>query len=87
MFCLQGHPGTGKTNLINKLRDNVRSKGLLVEVTATTGIPATLYYGGRTLHSLFGIGADDEEENSNSVHVSKKGSPNQSGPHSSVAYL
>ncbi|KAI0559821.1 helicase [Gracilaria domingensis] len=61
VFFVQGHAGTGKTYLLSLLRDIVESQGLLVEMTATTGIAAALYSGGRTFHSLLGTGVDDDK--------------------------
>ena len=62
VFFLQGHAGTGKTYLLSLLRDRVEKDGYLVKMTATTGIAASLYEGGSTLHSLLGIGVDDNKD-------------------------
>ena len=61
-FFIQGHAGTGKTYLLSLLRDRVEKDGHLVKMTATTGIAASLYEGGSTLHSLLGIGVDDNKD-------------------------
>ena len=52
----------GKTYLLSLSRDKAEKEGMLVKVTATTGIVATLYEGGHTLHSLLGIGVDDNKD-------------------------
>jgi PIF1-like helicase len=62
LFFLQGAAGTGKTFLINTLRKRLHSQNILTSITATTGIAAALYEGGRTLHSLLGLGAQDNNE-------------------------
>jgi len=78
-FFLQGHAGTGKTYLLSLLRDMAESKGMLVEITATTGKAASLYRGGRTLHSLPGLVIDDRESTERHAKLSKYGPRSQRG--------
>ena len=52
---LTGEPGSGKTHLINRYINSVRSCGVSPSVTASTGIAAT-HIGGNTIHSWSGIG-------------------------------
>lgn len=54
----------------------VENKGILVLITATTGVAASLYQGRRTLPSLLGIGVDNENSSNdgNSYRTSKFGS-------------
>ena len=59
---LTGPPGTGKTVVLRVMARVLREKGLLVALTATTGI-AALNLGGRTLHHTLGIKPDEEKMN------------------------
>ena len=80
VFFLQGHAGTRKTYLLSLLRDRVEKDGYLVRMTATTGIAASLYEGGSTLHSLLGIGVDENKDASTRTErprLSKYGPRNQ----------
>ncbi len=52
---LTGEPGSGKTHTANEYVANLRSCGIDVAVTASTGIAAT-HMGGTTIHSWCGIG-------------------------------
>lgn len=56
---LTGPAGSGKTFLLNKYIDFLRSKGIKPSITASTGIAAT-HMGGITIHSWSGIGIRDE---------------------------
>ena len=56
---LTGPAGSGKTFLLNRYIDYVRSKGLNLAITASTGIAAT-HINGRTIHSWSGIGVRDK---------------------------
>ncbi|NTW14140.1 MAG: AAA family ATPase [Candidatus Moranbacteria bacterium] len=60
---LTGEAGAGKTHVVNRYADYLRSRGISHAVTASTGIAAT-YIHGRTIHSWSGIGTnrdiDDE---------------------------
>ena len=53
--CITGPAGTGKTEVIKRFVNQVKSSGLTVAVTSTTGSSALLI-GGTTLHSYLGIG-------------------------------
>lgn len=55
---LTGPAGCGKTFLLNKYLEYLRSKFVSVGVTASTGIAAT-HLGGQTIHSWCGIGIED----------------------------
>ena len=79
VLFLQGHAGTGKTYLLSLLRDMARSKAMLVEISATTGIAASLYEGGRTLHSLLGLEIDDKDSSERYAKLSKYGPRSQRG--------
>lgn len=76
-FIVQGGAGVGKTYTLNVLRDMAMSRGFLAEITATTGIAAALYKGGRTLHSLLGLGVDDKDDEGNTSSTSKYGPRSQ----------
>jgi ATP-dependent DNA helicase PIF1 len=52
---VDGPGGTGKTFLYKALLAKVRSRGLIVIATATSGIAASILPGGRTAHSRFKI--------------------------------
>ncbi|MCX6755772.1 MAG: AAA family ATPase [Candidatus Nomurabacteria bacterium] len=52
---LTGEPGAGKTHTINEYVSYLRSCGVEVAITASTGIAAT-HIGGMTIHSWSGIG-------------------------------
>lgn len=52
---LTGEPGSGKTHTINNYVRYLRTHGVNVAITATTGIAAT-HIGGLTIHSWSGIG-------------------------------
>lgn len=52
---LTGEPGTGKTHTINAYVSYLRSHGVEVAITASTGIAAT-HIGGMTIHSWSGVG-------------------------------
>lgn len=55
---LTGAAGTGKTYLINRFIRHAREHGIVVAVTASTGIAAT-HIGGMTIHSWSGMGIRD----------------------------
>lgn len=52
---LTGEPGSGKTYTINKYVSYLRTQGMELAITASTGIAAT-HIGGMTIHSWSGIG-------------------------------
>lgn len=64
-----------KTYTLSLFRDVLEFKGLLVHITAKPGIAQSLYYGGRTLHSLLGIGVENKDNwnDGNSFWTSKFG--------------
>lgn len=54
---ITGSPGTGKTMLINKIKEHFEAKGKKVALTSLTGMSALLIGGGaRTIHSWSGLG-------------------------------
>ncbi|CAN1187175.1 ATP-dependent DNA helicase PIF1 [Linum perenne] len=55
LFFLYGHGGTGKTYLYNTIVSEIRSRGLIVLVVASSGIAATLLPDASTAHSRFKI--------------------------------
>ena len=58
LMFLQGRAGTGKTFTTNILIQELTKQGNNVLVTGTTGIAASQYKGGQTVHSLFGLALD-----------------------------
>jgi ATP-dependent exoDNAse (exonuclease V) alpha subunit len=56
---LTGEAGSGKTYVINHYVQRLRSCGIQVAITASTGIAAT-HIGGVTIHSRSGIGIKNE---------------------------
>lgn len=52
---LTGEPGSGKTYVVNKYVEYLRSHDIAPAITASTGIAAT-HIGGMTIHSWSGIG-------------------------------
>lgn len=67
-----------KDLLISLLSDMAESKGLLVQLTATNFIAASLYRGGK-LHSLLGIGVDDKDSSQVHTKLSKYSPHSQRG--------
>ena len=60
LMFLQGRAGTGKTFTTNYLITTLRKQGYNVLVTGTTGIAASQYQGGQTVHSLFALKIDQK---------------------------
>lgn len=58
---LTGPAGSGKTYVLNQFIDKARNNGLLIAVTATTGLAAT-HLNGTTIHAWSGLGVRDEIE-------------------------
>ena len=56
---LTGPAGSGKTHVLNEYVSFLKSKGVEVGITASTGIAAT-HIGGLTIHAWSGIGVRDE---------------------------
>ncbi|CAN1187167.1 ATP-dependent DNA helicase PIF1, partial [Linum perenne] len=54
-YRARGHGGTGKTYLYNTIVSEIRSRGLIVLVVASSGIAATLLPDASTAHSRFKI--------------------------------
>jgi hypothetical protein len=55
-----GGGGSGKTSLVRYLVDVLQSAGFKVGIVAPSGCAATLYRGGMTCHSFFGLQCDLE---------------------------
>ena len=55
---LTGAAGTGKTYLINRFIRHAHEHGIVIAITASTGIAAT-HIGGMTIHSWSGMGIRD----------------------------
>ncbi|EAY08352.1 helicase, putative [Trichomonas vaginalis G3] len=66
VMFFQGRAGTEKTYLLNQIISDLRKDGKKVLVTGTTGIAASKYPQGSTVHSLFKlkIKSDDLKEES-----------------------
>ena len=77
VLFLQGHAGTGMTYLLSLLWEIAESRGMFVEITATTSIAASLYRGGRTQHSLMGLGVEDKDCSTRQAKQSKHGRRSQ----------
>ena len=60
LMFLQGRAGTGKTFTIKKLINIFRSQNRKVLVAGSTGIAASQYQGGQTIHSLFALSIDQK---------------------------
>lgn len=58
---LTGPAGSGKTYVLNQFISRARKEGMVVAVTATTGLAAT-HLNGTTIHAWSGIGVRDELE-------------------------
>ncbi|XP_015054925.1 uncharacterized protein LOC107001362 [Solanum pennellii] len=55
IFFVDGPGGTGKTYLDRALLANVRSRGMIGLTTTTSGVAASIFPGGHTIHSRFEI--------------------------------
>ena len=51
----------------------MESEGMFVDICATTGIAASLYRNGRTVHSFLGIGVEDADSNERHTKLSSYG--------------
>jgi hypothetical protein len=60
LMFLQGSAGTGKTFTVKVLISALESCAKKCLICGTTGIAASQYPGGTTLHSLFRLGIDEE---------------------------
>ena len=65
---INAHGGTGKTYVSKALCANVRSRGDIAIVVATSGIASTLLPGGTTAHSRFGIPVPCYSDSSSNIN-------------------
>lgn len=68
---LTGAAGSGKTYLLNQYIAHLREHGVLVAVTASTGVAAT-HLGGQTIHSWSGIGVRDSASDDELEELAQK---------------
>ncbi|KAL3368402.1 hypothetical protein AABB24_009320 [Solanum stoloniferum] len=69
-FFIDGPGGSGKTFLYRALLATVRSKGFIALATATSGVAASIFPGGRTAHSRFKIPINIDEQFSCNISIS-----------------
>lgn len=69
---LTGPAGSGKTYVLNRYIEYLKSKGATVAVTASTGIAAT-HLNGKTIHSWSGLGVRDMLDEKSLKRISHKG--------------
>ncbi|MGF7228901.1 MAG: ATP-dependent DNA helicase [Candidatus Saccharibacteria bacterium] len=67
---LTGPAGSGKTYVLNQFIKQARKEGLVLAVTATTGLAAT-HLSGTTIHAWSGLGVRDELEQEFFDHMRK----------------
>lgn len=67
---LTGPAGSGKTYVLNQFIKKARKEGMVVAVTATTGLAAT-HLNGTTIHAWSGVGVRDELEQDFFDHLRK----------------
>ncbi|MFA6253054.1 MAG: PIF1 family DEAD/DEAH box helicase [Patescibacteria group bacterium] len=68
---LTGFAGSGKTFLLNKYIEYLQNNGVIVGVTASTGIAAT-HINGRTIHSWAGMGINKKMSKSEIKNILQK---------------
>ena len=59
LFYLQGRAGTGKTHTVRQLIRRLHEEGITVTPCGSTGIAASQYQGGQTIHKCFNFGVND----------------------------
>ena len=80
LMFLQGRAGTGKTYTTNTLINQLRTNSKKVLVSGSTGIAASQYHGGQTVHSLFALSIDQKYSNSEfKCNIGKKTNKASSG--------
>ena len=67
---LTGEAGAGKTHVVNRYADYLRSRGISYAMTASTGIAAT-HLKGMTIHSWSGIGVERDIDDDGLKHLLK----------------
>ena len=60
-ILITGQAGTGKSRVVNAIRDDCMQRGLNVSVVCSSGIACQVYDRGiaSTVHSYYGLGAAD----------------------------
>ena len=80
LLYLQGRAGTGKTHTVRQLIRQLHENGLTVTPCGSTGIAASQYQGGQTIHKCFNFGVEDGVEDRgvftstvgrNTIHASR----------------
>ena len=67
---LTGEAGSGKTHVVNRYAEYLRSRGIPYAMTASTGIAAT-HLRGMTIHSWSGVGVHTDIDDEGFKHLSK----------------
>ncbi len=67
---LTGEAGSGKTHVVNRYAEYLRSRGISYAMTASTGIAAT-HLRGMTIHSWSGVGVHTEIDDEGFKHLIK----------------
>ncbi|MEI6650177.1 MAG: PIF1 family DEAD/DEAH box helicase [Candidatus Moraniibacteriota bacterium] len=67
---LTGEAGAGKTHVVNRYAEYLRSRGISYAMTASTGIAAT-HLKGMTIHSWSGIGVERDIDDDGFKHLLK----------------
>ena len=73
-ILLLGKPGTGKTELLRNICEEQRAKGKTVLATASTGIAASNFDGGRTIHSALRWGSKKASRDECSINFTYESS-------------
>ncbi|KAK4702244.1 ATP-dependent DNA helicase PIF1, partial [Phenoliferia sp. Uapishka_3] len=66
-FFLEAKAGCGKTYVLQALAAHLRSEGLIVLISASTGLAASLHTRGRTIHTLFRVPVNENNSNLRSL--------------------
>ena len=61
LMFIQGRAGTGKTFLTNQIIKSLKEINKKIVICGTTGIAASSYEGGCTVHSIFALGIAQQE--------------------------
>jgi hypothetical protein len=71
LLLLQGEAGTGKTHALNVLIEHCHAESIPLRASASTGIAATRLLGGTTVHSLFGVIVEEDDDSPSSSLASR----------------